>query len=270
MKKVYKYLFLISLFAFVSCNNNTTSDVNTSSEDIISNDISSSIDDVLGNNEYRVQVVYPNGDICNSEGMYAQWCSDSMCYLPIKFDENGYAKTKIESDDVNAEYSVHLGNIPEGYTYNANKYKTSNENNDIIISLAELSSFINGDGTNDYDVNDTTKGPYIVSNNVYNFNITSEDEEVYFGFKAPSAGKYIIEAWAYDSSGVTTELNYYGNDLLNIPSEPISVITTGGLNGNFAHELNVDSNDETYIFSIKAIGERIYPIAIPVSISEVK
>lgn len=270
MKKSLKSLFVISLFLLVSCNNNSTSEMNFSNDRNISSELSSNSNIGLGEKEYRVRVLYPNGDACYDAYLFAQWCSDTTCYLPVKFDKDGYATTTIKNDDGNTDYYVHLGNIPEGYTYNANKYITNGKNKDIVIVLSSLSEFISGDGTKNSDSNDATKGPYIVNAFVYNFNVTSKDDEVYFGFKAFSTGKYLIESWSYDTSGVDTEIFYYGNDILNISSVPINSFSTGGLNGNFSFEFEVDSIEQTYVFSVKAKGDRIYPFTFPISISEVK
>lgn len=285
MNKLVKYSFLLMTLSLVACGGGENPSVSENgSEEISSEMVSLYPDTELGENEYRVKVLLPNGEPCYSEGMYAQWCSGELCYLPVKVDANGYARTTLPANG-STSYSVHLGRVPEGYTYNPNAYEMSPEENDIRIILSTISDFLDGDGTKYVDLDEEGNpvdgtGPYITTEGVYNFEVTSSDDEIYMGFVPNAPGKYQIEAWAYDLSGVKTTLNYYGGNpeyVENILGE----YKDGGLNGNFAYTLECkedsfyQNEDGTlvsgskHIFGLKAEGDNIYPFEFSLSISYV-
>ena len=217
----------------------------------------------LGEREFRVKVLYPNSNPVNHKGLAAMWCTDSTCYLPVKVDGNGVARTTIKEDGAD-KYYVHLTNLPKGYTYNANAYEMTPINRDIVITLVEGGSLGNGTGEL-YNFYNVTEGAYIGTANEI-------DQEVFYSFRPSKPGVYEIETWAYDSGGVQVTLGYYGNNEQLVPETPYEETSTGGLKGNVKYQFrcepssfsgSVEENNLTvgsgYIFSLKVSGDLIFP-----------
>lgn len=200
----------------------------------------------LGENEYGVQVLYPNGKAVNSSSLYVMWCDGDLCYRPQQTDSNGFAKYKIESIS-SGQLDIHLSGIPEGYTYNANIYTATPENKEVTITLTETNDIDKGDGT--------LENPYQITEATYVAKPEAKDTYVYYSFAPDKGGKFTIESWAYNASSFTTSLAYYGNNPQYIPETPMEEVSTGGLKGNFKYEVQLEADavgQVSFLFGVKA------------------
>ena len=200
----------------------------------------------LGENEYGVQVLYPNGRAVNSKSLFVMWCDGELCYRPQQTDENGFAKYKVDNIS-SGQLDIHLSGIPEGYTYNANIYSATPENKEVTITLTEVEEIKKGEGT--------LENPYQITEATYLASPSAKDTYVYYSFAPSKGGKYSIESWAYNASSYSTTLAYYGNNPEYIPEAPIAECSTGGLKSNFKYEVQVEQDSigqVAFLFGVKA------------------
>ena len=99
----------------------------------------------LGENEYGVQVLYPNGRAVNSKSLFVMWCDGELCYRPQQTDENGFAKYKVDNIS-SGQLDIHLSGIPEGYVWDAdrNEYVKKEE---VGLYIYSDNTYYYGDGT---------------------------------------------------------------------------------------------------------------------------
>ena len=200
----------------------------------------------LGENEYGVQVLYPNGRAVNSKSLFVMWCDGELCYRPQQTDENGFAKYKVDNIS-SGQLDIHLSGIPEGYTYNANIYSATPENKEVTITLTEVEEIKKGEGT--------LENPYQITEATYLASPSAKDTYVYYSFAPSKGGKYSIESWAYNASSYSTTLAYYGNNPEYIPESPMAECSTGGLKSNFKYEVQVEQDSigqVAFLFGVKA------------------
>lgn len=262
MKK-YKLFTALSVIgaglALVSCGNTTGStsssanstpkptDVNPSTGTTATTTTgatsSSTKTDDIKSTTYVVDVIYEDGRSVPNVGV--QWCSVSRgtCYKTVEADENGRAYSN-EFSNVKDSFSVHLENLPEGYTYNRFELVESPTSRTGTIKIYKLASstILEADANN--TPTKLTLGYHQASLN--------KDDSIYIYFEIDEAGTYEIESYDADASGLF--IYYYGNDAENPQRVNGKYDSDSGSYSNFKYSFEVNSEDatakKTYVFRI--------------------
>ena len=183
---------------------------------------------------YEVKVVYPDGTPVNG-GVSVEWCTSATCSQSIVVNENGIASTTELEDDT---YTVHIGNIPEGYAYDPNAYVVDENNRSVTITLSNILTYEDGDGSK--YASGEELGPYIIKEGVYNVRLTNDNSYSYFAFMPSNPGKYIIESWSLTKD---TLIEYYGNNPHSINNTPIDNNDNDGGENNFKYTIDISSEN---------------------------
>ncbi|MBQ7770294.1 MAG: hypothetical protein IJ373_03800 [Clostridia bacterium] len=202
MKKLIS-LFLsvfLLLTVFCSCEVSRTGGNNNggiSSEGSVSDGSNDSeVEDVLNEESYTVSLAV-NGKKFIPEGadMYAQWTKltdtgDIAGFKKSTFNEDGIAFV----NNLDGEYRITLGNIPDGYAYNPNLYVTSGNSRNIEVELYPIIHTTNS-GSDLYEniIEIRQTGVYRVTIE----KLYAVKEGVYFQFSIPrDGGVYSIQSLA--------------------------------------------------------------------------
>ncbi len=191
-------------------------------------------------NAYQVTVLYPDKTPVKGSVM-VQWCEGELCYTKVEVDANGVA---VNNDLPVGTYSVHLDDLPEGYTYNPNNI-TTESNKSIIVELIPYAGEIETKGTVDNLCNVTTSC-YTVT-----FDKKGTEETQYFSFTASKTGKYVISSYADESLSVKVMpvLGFFGTkDYTNMSN--ITLVSSIKDSVNFSYEFDAIEG-ETYVFIIQ-------------------
>lgn len=188
MKKISKLLFL-SLFVLTGCDETSFAISNTSSPTSTTTSTTDDDEDTTTIEKSEYQVLVKDEEDKPVTTTRVQWCTESNCFLPVKVDSNGIAKTNL---DDNETYYVHLleSSLTETQVYNPNELVQNKDKRDGSITIRTLK-----------DIND------ISSTGVYTAEV-GEDKEVSYTFSLPN-GSYTIESW-WDytaSSSTDSEFN---------------------------------------------------------------
>lgn len=190
------------------------------------------------NEYYTVKVVYPDGTPVTG-GVTVQWCNTLGCRDALV---NAEGVATLEKED--GEYSVHLLNMPQGYTSNPNCYITTPENKNIEVKLIALST-LTGEGTD--------SNPFVVSTNAYSVTYTIEENSdlKYFSFTPIDSGEYSIESYVLDTQLVDPYIGFLGDNITN-GNHDVTGNTEGVL--NFNHKFTAEAG-KTYYFAIMLENE---------------
>ncbi len=161
---------------------------------------------------------------------------------------DGYAKTK----GLDGEYSVHLNNAPEGYTYNPNIYTVDNENPIVVIELISISKIRRGSGKDLYEraykMDDT--GTYRATFS------TSNVQVLYYEFEPKKSGVYLLESLVdiYDDTINPIADIHVGTKAYKNPTPQATVDSggpskLGGYTKNFRWEYYIDEKELNNVFS---------------------
>lgn len=81
-------------------------------------------------NGYKFTVLYPDGTPV--VGVQVQLCKgDDFCLMPVGTNDAGYALVKCDAD----VYDIHLLNVPSGYTFDKDAFKTGAAYEEITLRL---------------------------------------------------------------------------------------------------------------------------------------
>ncbi len=131
--------------------------------------------------------------------IYAQW-NDGFSFHKAKLGEDGVAKI----GGLDGDYQVTLSNIPDGYGYNPNIYKATNNKKHIVIELHKLVD-TRGKGQSIYNSIEVS------ATGVYCVEIDGANDEVYFEFSPRKSGTYSVQSWTDTvENAVNPKANYYG------------------------------------------------------------
>ncbi len=131
--------------------------------------------------------------------IYAQW-NDGFSFHKARLGEDGVAKI----GGLDGDYQVTLSDIPDGYGYNPNVYKATNNQKHIVIELHKLVE-TRGKGQSLYNCIS------IRSTGVYCVEIDGEKDEVFFEFAPRESGTYSVHSWTDTvANAVNPKANYYG------------------------------------------------------------
>ena len=186
---------------------------------------------------YSAKVVYPDNTPVTS-GVSVQWCLGDMCLKPVTVDANGMAYIDVED----AQYFIHINNIPEGYIYNPNAYVANKDNKHVEIKLYSLLE-ATGDGSKDVPIV-VTEGAYSIQ-----FEELKTKGMKYFSFTAAEAGNYTIESLCVDKLAITTIDPYLGFAGTDINANPDITGNDVKDSINFKYQFAAEA-DTTYYFII--------------------
>ena len=194
-----KILFGLSLvlLSLASCSpsNASSAKPSTSTKDSTSEKTSTSTPDKASTSEstatkstYDVKVTYP--DATPVADTYVQWCTATMCEMPVKTGSDGTASMSLTDGPT---YYVHVPEAPAGYTYDANLTKEDSSNRHLDIVLLALGTI--GD-------NNT-----ISASGVYQSSFSSNVSSITYTLSLP-AGSYTIFSFNdYSPASLTATLD---------------------------------------------------------------
>ena len=208
-------------------------------------------------NAYSVKVVYPNGKPVTS-GVTVQWCTGSICLLPVEVNGAGMAYNELEDSK---NYYIHIDGIPQGYTYNPNAYTTDKNNKKVEIKLISLNE-LTGEGTLD--------NPYTVSENAISVSFESQGVSgaKYFSFTPSESGTYSIKSLAVDKlalNAIDPYIGFLGATETNLANADVSGNISNDI--NFNHTFTAEAN-VTYVFVVFVTSAQKFPATFDILIAK--
>lgn len=196
--------------------------------------------------------------------MYAQW-TDGFSYYTAKFDENGVAAVV----GLDGDYRVTLTGVPNGYTYNTNGYVATNDERNLVIDLQKIIRTNKG-GTNLYDdiITLETLG-------VYQTQLESAEDVVYYQFRPTESGTYWIESWvniAEDSINPKMQV-YNGSFVFKTYAYTLDdggPASASGYTKNFRYEIKIDQSEIGSVFAFGVQAETKggeYPVTVDFAVT---
>ena len=176
--------------------------------------------------------------------MSAKW-NDGTQVHTAAFNSDGVA----EISGLDGEYTVTLSEVPDGYTYNANKYNVDNDNRKVEIELYELTEYY-GAGTGKYNSIILTKL------GAYRLTFTEAGQNIFCEYRPEKSGMYAIESVVdVNANEVNPRLDVYVGHGAWKPDRPNYSLNDGGVSSvftkNFKYEVSVAGRGPVYSFAIK-------------------
>ncbi len=189
--------------------------------------------------------------------------TDGKNYHTVNVAANGTASIK----GLDGDYTVTLLNLPDGYTYNPNIYKISNDDKNITVELLKLAK-TTGSGASSYQPIKITK------TGVYRADIKREGQVIYFEFIPQRAGSYCVEALMDISAEMFNPMiDIYRGGSAGY-NQFIERRDGGGIEGsytkNFKYTIDVDKEflGNGYVFGIYVEGkDAVYPTFVDFEVS---
>ncbi len=192
----------------------------------------------------------------------ARW-TDGYSTYTSDVGEDGVA---IAPDGLDGDYTVTLLNLPNGYTYNPNIHKATNEKKDISIEIVKITTTI-GDGTELYRCIKLNK------TGTYRAKISRSGQIVYYEFTPTKAGVYEIESLVDISANMYNPILKVYNGTVAAKFEKTEVDDGGPSNTytkNFLYKIDVDEEflGNTYTFAVRLEGkDAVYPHYVDFTLS---
>lgn len=188
---------------------------------------------------FTVKVVYPDGTPVEA-GVVVKWIRASGFARTTSVEEDGTAQ--ILKEDY--EYTIHLENLPVGYTYNPNIYKVDNEVTYSEITLLYISEYLEGTGSkNDpYAINKGTYKVYVERETIIGMKV--------FAFQVFETGTYYIESLSmekYSDNKVDPYIGFLGTTI-DFSNADYSGNLESYVNINFKHEFQGVAGEVYYFF----------------------
>ncbi|MBQ8415333.1 MAG: hypothetical protein IJX13_00305 [Clostridia bacterium] len=202
--------------------------------------------------------LYAEGEVfVPTEPIYAQW-TDGYSFHQAPFDETG----KAQITGLDGDYRVTLSAIPEGYSYDANSYVSTNEKRDVSIELYPLVSY-------------KKRGSDLYSNiieirkmGVYRTELKKEGQVVYFQFAPTKSGTYSIETWVdITQNEINPQLEIYnGSTAYKVYAYTLDDgAASAEYTKNVRFEVKIDQAQigSVYAFGVKAsVKDGEYPVYV--------
>ena len=207
----------------------------------------------------------PDMTLGETLSLKVRW-TDGKNYFTEKVDEYG----KAVCAGLDGDYTVTLLNLPDGYTYNPNIYKASNNSKHVYIELLKLSR-VSSKTTSLYDcIEISTTGNYRAK---VNTNEQGKVQEVYFQFTPAKPGIYVIESLVDVSAAMYNPIAdvYQGSSQYKIYYQKLD---GGGAEGtytkNFKQEIKIAQAfiGNSYTFAVWVEGkDATFPVNVDFSIT---
>lgn len=277
MKKIIAFILVtILLLSLISCGGDSvpsSSSSTQSSADIPSTDSSKPDDKDDKKDEedeeivFRVYLEY-NGEpfTSNTDVPITVTWNDGISYVNATVDKDGMAS----AIGLDGDYDVTLKNLPEGYTYNPNIYKATNDAPEIVIDIYKLGT-TRGSGTGVYSPNRKV----LTKTSMYRATLTSDSQKIFFEFAPKASGTYTIESWLpITDDKINPKIDVYSSN----SAAPLYQYTldSGGAEGknytkNFKYEVEIademislSGGQVVFIFAIytTARNDKYYPVNV--------
>ncbi len=211
---------------------------------------------------YQGQVYIPTVE----NPISALW-SDGYSLHEAAIGPDGVAKI----GGLDGDYRVTLTNVPEGYAYNPNIYNADNENRHVEIELHQIIP-TTGKGAGLYN-------PIEIQNTgVYCIEVSSADQETYFGYSPNKNGVYTVESWMdVEANEVNPVATYWGANAAF--KTLVSTHDGGGAEGSYTRNFVMDvkiadanisngGSSVQFTFGISATSkDGKYPIKVYIAIT---
>ena len=276
MKRIIAFILVMLLvLSMISCggdvvessSSTTPSSSDTSTTDSSKNDDTNDKDDEDEEIVFRVYLEY-NGEAFTSSSdvpIVVTW-SDGISYVNANVDKDGMASVI----GLDGDYDVTLKNLPEGYTYNPNIYRATNDTPEIVIDIYKLGTS-KGSGTGVYSPNRKV----LTKTSMYRATLTSDNQKIYFEFAPKASGTYTIESWLpITDDKINPKIDVYSSN----SAAPMFQYTldSGGAEGknytkNFKYEvyiademISLSGGQVVFIFAIytTARNDKYYPVNV--------
>ncbi len=183
-----------------------------------------------------------------SDRIMVRWTDGKTSYT-APLGEDGRA----EMTGLDGDYTVTLLNVPDGYSYNPNIYKTTNDKRDIRIELITLTKTV-GEGSGLY------KCISIKRTGTYRANIKKEGEIIYYEFKPTRAGLYIVESMMDISAEMYNPILkvYTGTTAAKFEQDEVDGGGTSAIyTKNFLYKINVAEEflGNVFTFAVRVEGK---------------
>ncbi len=187
--------------------------------------------------------------------------SDGYSVYESVVDATGRASV----DGLDGDYTVTIDPIPEGYGYNPNIYRSTNDEREVTVHLHKL---IPTTGRGDQKFQSIE----ISELGVYAVDLKDEKQEVFFQFAPKINGEYVVESWAdIHADVINPYANYYG---ANVSYKEFRFMQDdGGVSGSYTRNFlldfaiadeNISENGAAvFSFGVKA-GQKAgeYPVTV--------
>lgn len=213
-------------------------------------------------NDFTVQLTLNGQPFSPATAVDVYW-NDGYNLHIARVDETGFASI----DGLDGDYNVTLSSVPSGYAYDANAYRATNDNKNIVIEMHDL-NMLRGSG-------DSLDNVYQISQTgVYTITVEDENDMSYIRFSPSTNGTYTVESWV---SATEDEVNpiclaYLGSAHYVYGEYKVTDVgVCGSYTRNFIHTVNIaDENisssgggSVTFTFAVGAETKSgVYPVNI--------
>ena len=136
--------------------------------------------------KFTVQLVQNNKPFqLDGYTLNAQWRGDDGTFYTAPFNNDGYA----EIEGLDGDYQVTLSTLPDGYTYETNKYRSTNDDKKIKIKIEVITPNPDKDGSDLY--NNVRE---IQSTGFYRVRLEGPHSQVCYQYVPRRAGDYSIQS----------------------------------------------------------------------------
>lgn len=192
---------------------------------------------------YSVTLTYNGKVFTDAEGILAQW-TDGYSYYTAPF-EGGVA----EVGDLDGDYRVTLSALPDGFTYDPNKYTAKADSRAVEIELYRVES-PRGAGSDEYHCITLKKTNY------YRVEFSRVGQQIFFEFVPTSSGTYVIESLMDTAAQEYNPLLmvYIGSSQFKLfDHEQDGGGAENGYTKNFRYEMRVNEDEigSVFTFAIK-------------------
>ncbi len=193
--------------------------------------------------------------------LQVRWTDGKFTYTE-KVGKDGTASV----EGLDGDYTVTLLNLPDGYTYNPNIYKATNDNRDIKIELIKLLA-ARGDGDGLYRCKSIGRTGY------YRAEFEKKDQVIYYEFTPTKAGIYKIESMVDASADMYNPIMKIFTGSFASKYEQGEKDDGGASNTytkNFLHQINIADQyiGHTYTFAVRVEGkDPVYPVYVDFNVA---
>ena len=270
MKRIIA-LILVLIFVLsmvVACgDDNTTTTTTSSTEASTTTPSTEKPDDGEDDSEgtiFRVYLEYNGQAFTSTDSPITVTWNDGISYVNATVNEYGVAS----AIGLDGDYDITLKNLPDGYTYNPNIYRATNDTPEVVIDIYKLGK-TNGAGNGLYS------RKILTTTSMYRATLTSDKQKIYFEFAPKSSGTYTIESWLpITDDKINPKIDVYSSN----SAAPMFQYTldAGGAEGknytkNFKWEVEIademislSGGQVVFIFAIytTARNDKYYPINV--------
>lgn len=260
-------IFILSMVVACGDDNTTTTTTTSSTEASSTTPSTEKPDDGEDDSEgtiFRVYLEYNGQAFTSTDSPITVTWNDGISYVNATVNEYGVAS----AIGLDGDYDITLKNLPDGYTYNPNIYRATNDTPEVVIDIYKLGK-TNGAGNGLYS------RKILTTTSMYRATLTSDKQKIYFEFAPKSSGTYTIESWLpITDDKINPKIDVYSSN----SAAPMFQYTldAGGAEGknytkNFKWEVEIademislSGGQVVFIFAIytTARNDKYYPVNV--------